>query len=240
MRTAVRERATAGSGVPALLIVAVGSALIGVTASGEHRNYVQPAMAVPLVLTGAAFVALGVWSLVSPARDDELAGQGEGHHASSVPWSAWLLLVPVLASVLISPPPLGSVMAQRREPLPVTPRPASAYLPLPPGDPLGVPLGVYADRATAGGEASLEDRRFTITGFVTPRPGGWLLTRVRIRCCAADATPVFVRAVGAAEQPADRWVSVTGRYLPTDGGTAQLEVSTVLPSEPLANPYIVG
>jgi len=222
-----------------LLVTIFGAALIGVVLSREYLAFVRPAMAAPLVLTGCVLVGLGAWSLASAPGGSE--GDSGGGHGAHLPRSAWLLVVPVLVSILLSPPPLGSALAQRRDPLPPAPRSANGFGALPPGDPLGIPLPEYAERATAGGEATLEGRRFTITGFVTPAAeGGWLLTRVRIRCCAADATPVFVRAVGAEAQLADRWVTITGSYLPAARGIAQLEVTALEAAEPPPEPYVIG
>ena len=42
--------------------------------------------------------------------------------------------------------------------------PVVGYLPLPEGDPLEIPIQVYVDRASFGGAATVQGRRFTIIG----------------------------------------------------------------------------
>jgi hypothetical protein len=81
---------------------------------------------------------------------------------------------------------------QGREPLPAQP-----VVPL--------TLAEFSGRARWD-QASLTGRRVRLTGFVTPaREGGWYLTRMSLRCCAADAMVwrVAVTAAGPVPWPAN-------------------------------------
>lgn len=214
----------------AALAAAIGRLLI----SGEYLAYVRAEMAPALALSAAFLAGLAAWTVRS-------ANHPPPAHLPAV---SWLLLWPVLVVLVVAPGSLGAVTAARSVAGP-PPDPASSagFGPLPPGDPVGLTVAEYVDRALLGGEATLVGRRVTVLGFVTPDPaaGGWSLTRLQIRCCAADALPIRVRAVGAADQPADRWVRVTGSYLPpTPAGEPRLGVETVVLADEPEQPYLYG
>lgn len=220
-----------------------GLTLVYLVASGSYTSYVRPLMALPVLGAGLFLLALGAIDLAAQLRPGSRGADGHSHGGSGL-GSAWLLVVPVLVVVLVGPPALGAYAASRAAPRPLQPPPSSGmvYAPLPAADVLEIPVDVYADRSSPAGEQTLQGRRFTITGFVTPAAaGGWYVTRMRVRCCAADARPVLVRAVHAPAQPADAWVSVTGSYAPAGpDNIAQLDVDTVTAAAAPAQPYVYG
>ena len=152
------------------------------------------------------------------------------------------MLWPVLAVVVVAPQSLGAFTAGRVEPAPPPPQ-AAGLLPLPAGDPLGMPLDAYVERASYGGASTLQGRRFEILGFVSPgpQPDSWYLTRLMVKCCAADAVPLQIRAVGAAPQTADDWVLATGTYLPNGpDDRPELKVEKVEKTDRPKRPYVYG
>ncbi|MFB9338849.1 TIGR03943 family putative permease subunit [Actinoplanes octamycinicus] len=140
-------------------------------------------------------------------------GHDDGHgHAHHEPRVGWLLLLPVLGLLLISPPALGSFAAGQAGS--VGPAAASDYPPLPAGDPVEVSLLDYASRAVFDGGKSLAGRNVKLTGFITPGPDGKpMLARMVLTCCAADGRPIKIGLTGAPiDAPADAWVQVIGVY----------------------------
>ncbi|WP_407653648.1 TIGR03943 family putative permease subunit [Actinoplanes oblitus] len=136
-------------------------------------------------------------------------GDGHGHHEPRV---GWLLLLPVLGLLLVSPPALGSFAAGQAGS--VGPAAASDYPPLPAGDPVEVSLLDYASRAVFDSGRSLAGRNVKLTGFITPGPDGKpMLARMVLTCCAADGRPIKVGLAGVPiDAPPDAWVEVTGVY----------------------------
>lgn len=101
-------------------------------------------------------------------------------------------------------------------------------------------------RAVWDNGRTLEGRNVELIGFVTPdaEEGGWVLTRLALACCAADALAVKVRPVGEVpELPANTWVAITGSYVP-GGGTGSsdaipwLDINTIIQVPQPADPYL--
>ncbi|GAB3622937.1 hypothetical protein GCM10027418_10190 [Mariniluteicoccus endophyticus] len=88
------------------LAAAFGFLLARLALTGEHTNYVKASLGPWLLLTGAFFLFLGLWSLGAQIR---AVSHGGGH--SHLPWAAWLLVVPVLVVSLLNPSPLGAYSA---------------------------------------------------------------------------------------------------------------------------------
>lgn len=212
----------------AALALLVGVVLLRLAFGGLYLRFVKPVMLPWLVLAGVVFSVLGGLGLVRAlrARRDHAGGHEDDHgeaapaldahgHAGS-PRVAALLLVPVLAVFLVSPAGLGSFAAAR-----VT-RASTAYAgtppPLRPG-PDGVvtlPIGEYAGRIATGG-SGMRGASVRLVGFVSHPPdtsggSGFLITRFKIACCAADAETVQVAVEGLPSDPPanDTWVEVVG------------------------------
>ena len=168
-------------------------------------------------------------------RTGTVAGADDGHddgddddghgHGSSVPRTAWLLVLPVAALLVVPPPALGAFTAERQTATTVAPAYDAAVPPLPPGDPVTVTLGDYASRAVWDNGRTLVGRSVQLTGFVSSAPdGGWYLTRLALTCCAADATVTKILPVDATSHPpANTWLLVVGQWVP--GGGTQSETA---------------
>ncbi len=220
------------------LLIALAALTVRLLVTGEYLIYVRPAMAPFLAATAGLLAVLAGWTLRTVYRR-KASRQLERAH---LPVVAWLLLWPVMVVLVVAPDSLGAFTASRTEPAPPPPN-AAGFVSLPAGDPLGVPLEVYVERASYGGTSTLEGRRFSVLGFVShpKQPGSWYLTRLMLRCCAADALPLQIRAVGAAPQEADVWLVVTGTYLPNGPDRIpQLQVEAVEPAARPTRPYVYG
>jgi uncharacterized repeat protein (TIGR03943 family) len=236
-----------GSDAAAVALLGLSGGLLGwLAVSGEYRLYLRPAMIWTIAPAAVFLIGLSIWKVVTATRSrpaitpiSEAVDEGRheaDRHSISLPW---LLLVPCVIIAVVGPTSLGSFGVPAAPP-PAPEVPAGGYLPLPAGDPLAIPIQVYVDRASFGGAATVQGRRFTIIGFVSPTDHNtWSLTRLLIRCCVADALPVQVRAVGAAAQKPDQWVQVTGSYLPSEiDHTARLQVEKVEPVPQPKDPYV--
>ncbi len=228
-----------GREVPAVLLLIVGGALLRITVGGSYLNYVQESSRPYLLATAGVLLLLGLLALV-----DVLRNRSRDVHA---PRSAWLLLLPVLAVFLIAPGPLGAYSAARETSMVAAPpagRPGPP--PLPAGDPVAIGLDEYAIRAVWDDGSTLRGRDVQLVGFVTPDPaGGWILTRMSVSCCAADAVPTKVKPVGGSvpDLPANTWVQLTGSYVPGGGTQSTSAVPWVQAADvqqiPVpANPYL--
>jgi uncharacterized repeat protein (TIGR03943 family) len=148
----------------------------------------------------------------------EAAAEAAHDHAHG-PAVAWLLVLPLLALLLIAPPPLGAFAAGRQSARPpVTTQ--TTYPPLPAMEAGAVPLPMteFVFRALYDPDRSLEGARIRLSGFVTPVEDGegYFLSRFTMNCCAADATAVNVRILGDGVRTADTWLEVEGRWAAGD------------------------
>ncbi len=228
--------------VGGVLLGLLGAALLKISATDLYLNYVKASMRPWLLLTGAVLLALGIWSLVDvvrsaaadEAQDDEDA---DGHGHAGLPRTAWLLLVPVLAVLLVAPPPLGGYAAEREQSTTLPPATQSDLPPIPPGDPSVLALSDFAVRAVWDDGRTLAGKPVELTGFASAAPdGGWYLTRLALTCCAADATATKVTVVGASFAPrTNTWVTVVGEWTP-GGGT---ESVTAVPRVKAASMKVV-
>ncbi len=170
----------------------------------------RPAAAPLVLVAGLVIIVLALIDVVRDlqgrpdpaahgADGDGLGHDGTGHHETGR--VAWLLLLPVLTVLLVSPSALGSdavdLAGGRTAPTAAVP----ADDPLPPGDAPVLAVVDFVSRVAAmsssgraGQAGPLVGRDVTLTGFVVPaRTGpGTDLTRLVISCCAADASPVRV------------------------------------------------
>jgi uncharacterized repeat protein (TIGR03943 family) len=163
----------------------------------------------------------GVTGVTVDACAVDGAVDAHGHAHAGGPPVAWLLVLPLLALLLIAPPPLGAFAAARQSARPMVTT-QTQYPPLPERVDGAVPLNMseYVFRALYDADRSLEGERIRLTGFVTPidgGQGGYLLTRFTLNCCAADATAITVEVRGDQVRPADTWLEVEGTWEPRPG-----------------------
>ncbi|GAA1258505.1 TIGR03943 family protein [Sphaerisporangium rubeum] len=200
-----------------LVLTLLGGALLRVSAfSTIYLNYVRPGFRPFLITAGVVVLVLGVHGLVQEWRRP-YAPREKGHDDHG-PGVAWLLCLPVVAIFLISPPALGAFAAGRDETPQARPTAATgSYAALTTRGPAAMPLGEFIGRAWGDQHASLRDRQVRLAGFVTPsrKHGQWYLTRMQLRCCAADAFPLRVGVLGVPAPKIDTWVEVTGTWVPT-------------------------
>lgn len=240
-----------------VLLMVFGAILLWVGLSDLHLTFVKPSMqplivgsaVVLLVLAGAGMVSQAMNSgsdsyiFSSPAGS---AGHGHGHehhHEHGAPRTSWLLALPLLVLLLISPPALGADAVKRGAArVPVAQE--TAFPPLPPlrDGAVDLSLADYGQRAAFGPE-TVQGTPVRLLGFATPDAQGWVLARVSMSCCAADGRAVTVRMTGAAARPvpaADTWWEVTGTLtpaLPEDEGVPALEVTSLTPVDAPRSPY---
>jgi uncharacterized repeat protein (TIGR03943 family) len=116
---------------------------------------------------------------------------------------------------VISPPELGSFLAERRANQSAAAEPA-VVAELSGDETNELPLQEFVWRAQSGGD-SLVDRSVSLVGFASHEGDHWYVTRLTIGCCAADALAFRVRVDGADRPERDQWVRVTGTYVDGTG-----------------------
>jgi uncharacterized repeat protein (TIGR03943 family) len=162
-------------------------------------------------VAAGVLIALAFWRLLT---DDRSVGSRAG----------WLVLAPVIAIAVVSPPALGALTANRAASAP--PRPAAALPPLPDVVPVPIRVSDLVVRSYWDHGRSLRGHVVRVVGFVrATTERGFVLTRLVITCCAADAERNDVEI--SSDEPApprDTWIAVTGRF----GG-----MSSVNPFTPL-------
>jgi uncharacterized repeat protein (TIGR03943 family) len=199
------------------MLVLVGAIALWLGLSEAALAYVRPGLRTPLAASGLVLLLLGLAALAWRS-----GGTTDGHshaHGEHGPRSAWLLLLPVLVLVLVTPPALGSYAASRQPPG-ANAGPAGEFPPLPEPVDGAVPLLVseFVARAQEDLKRSLDGQRVRLVGFVIPDQGGgreYQLARFVLACCAADAEAYTVQIRGdTTPRQADQWLLVEGRWLP--------------------------
>jgi len=207
----VSDRRTQGA-----MLLLVGAVALWLGLSEAALAYVRPGLRPPLTASGLVLLLLGLVALLwRPGGAD-----GHSHaHGEHGPRSAWLLMLPVLVLLLVTPPALGSYAASRQPPG-TNGGSAGEFPPLPEPVDGAVPLLVseFVARAQEDQKRSLAGQRVRLVGFVIPAQGGgrdYQLARFVLACCAADAEAYTVQIRGdATPRQADQWLLVEGRWLP--------------------------
>lgn len=213
------------------LLLAVGGIAIRLGLTSAALNYVKPSIQPLLLIAGAFLVVLGGATVIRAFRGkpDQLdmhghADHGHGNQPGHGPAVAWLLTLPLLALLLIAPPPLGAFAAGRQSDRPPA-NTGAAFGPLPEAVDGVVPMSnsEYVFRALYDEDRSLEGHTIRLTGFVTPSDEegiAFQLTRFTIACCAADgqAINVAVRS-GQPPPPVDTWIELDGEWVERPGHT---------------------
>ena len=206
-----------------LLLVLLGGVTLRVSLGDAHLAYVREGFRPLLVAAGALVLLLGLVGVLHrrPAghlTDDHATDDHADGHGPGGPRVAWLLLAPIAVLLVVAPPALGSYTALRQmAPPPPAEAPRLGIGPDDPGaDHQTMSLTRYTIYGRADDPSALEGRQVRLVGFVTPREGGgWYVSRIRISCCAADASAVSVVVDGPMDGlVADQWVAVVGRYAP--------------------------
>ncbi|WP_031074626.1 TIGR03943 family putative permease subunit [Streptomyces sp. NRRL WC-3742] len=260
-------KATVRGLAPSLLVALVGVALLRITVGSDvFLQYVKEGLRIPLIASGIVLLGLGAAGVVRRAtarrqepvmrfgrdaegnavwlRPAEEDGEGHSHdHGHDHgPRVAWLLAVPAVLLLCLTPPPLGSFTASRDGSDAVV-EPVSygglSDRPTGPGGAAGASVTVATPMSLSefigrsrDPQKSLADRKVRLTGFVSPgaQPGEWYLNRLVVSCCAADARRLRVLVHTTGPAPAtDSWVDLTGTWRPSPGASAtaapRIEVS---------------
>jgi uncharacterized repeat protein (TIGR03943 family) len=242
--------------VQSIILLLVGIATLRISWGTAYLNFVKESMRPWLLLSGAILVLLGVWLLVDslrghpsheePEDEDVSAGADASEsHDHAGPRAAWLLLLPVLTIFLVAPPALGAYSASRDTTNSIATDRSMA--PLPPGDPVPLYLSDYVTRAVWDEGRTLVGRPVALTGFVLDQPdGSWLLARLQLTCCAADAFASKVRPINLPSQQVPltegTWVTVTGMWVPSEEARSEetipvLDVTGIEVVDAPTNPY---
>jgi uncharacterized repeat protein (TIGR03943 family) len=194
----------------AVVLLLVGGAVLRSSLTDMYLRYVKQGLRPFLIAAGALLVLAAIMTLWYELRGRKEADQDHGH--SHEPWVAWLLILPVFALLLVSPPALGSYAASRSG---TALQQVSDFPPLPAGDPAKISVLDYASRAVFDEGRSIGDRKVQLRGFLVKGADGKpYLARMILTCCAADARPVKVGLAGQVptDLKPDTWFEVTGRY----------------------------
>ena len=215
-----------------VLLVLVGGALLKITLDGTYLRYVKPGVRPYVLIAGAVLILLALISIIRDVRGGTVEEHDDGHGHRHGSRSALLLLLPILAIFLISPPALGADSVTRddgRTPPAVIQQGASAFPPLPAGAVVPIPLSEFITRSVWDSTNSLNNRVVELTGFVVHDQGAVYLARLVITCCAADATPMKVQLSGgrAAQLPDDQWIHADGVVVPGSATQADEYIPTL-------------
>ncbi|MGH3929275.1 MAG: TIGR03943 family putative permease subunit, partial [Pseudonocardiaceae bacterium] len=213
--------------------------------TGSYLRYVKPSLLPFLVAAGAVILALGLIAIVRDVRAGRPASL-DPEHAEHAGRSPWLLLLPVLAIFLVSPPALGADTVSRSAETATAPQRSIEFSPLPADPALAMRMSDFVTRAVWDEAGTLHGRQVRLLGFIVHSPdGGTHLARLAIACCAADATPLKVRLDGRdglVSLPQDAWFEVRGQLVPGSArqGTRFVPTFTVSELHPMpapAEPY---
>lgn len=226
-----------------ILLILLGGALLKLSLTGMFLRYVKAGLQPLLIATGVIMIVL---ALIAIVRDMRAQGADTGHevhgdHEHRSSRSPWLLLLPVLAVFLISPPALGADTVNRSERNAAQEsNKGNGFAKLADGAVIPLSLGEFVTRTAWDDSGSLNDRDVKLTGFVVRKTDAVYVARLAISCCAADASPIKVRMVGQEfdSLPTDQWVEVTGRVVPGSAtkDTAYVPTFTVASIVPIATP----
>jgi uncharacterized repeat protein (TIGR03943 family) len=226
------------------ILLLVGLSIGLITLTGAFTRYVKPTLLPWLAITAVVAMGLALAAIVGDIRRGGPGHDGDGHsHRTGV---VWLLVVPVVVLIFVTPPPLRPQAATRSVTTVSNDVLRRAFPPLPPGRAPEVSLPDVVMRAANDSSGSLTNRLITVTGFVLNEPGGMDLARIVIICCAADAQLARIHLRdhdGAALRFADNtWLRVEGEVTPAvrqphTAPIPTLRAVTVTPVNAPANQY---
>jgi uncharacterized repeat protein (TIGR03943 family) len=228
------------------ILLLVGLSIGLIVATGVFTRYVKPTLLPWLVLTAALLIGLALVAIVSDIRrggSGRDADDGHSHRGGVV----WLLAVPIVVLIFVTPPALrpqgatGSVTNVSNDVL------RQAFPPLPPGRAPEVSLPDVVMRAANDTTGSLTNRLISVTGFILNEPGGVDLARIVIICCAADAQLARIHlrdheGASSLHFPDNTWLRVEGVVTPAERQPhtppiPTLRAISVTPVATPANPY---
>jgi len=227
-----------------ILLILLGGALLKLSFTDMYLRYVKAGLQPLLIAAGATMILLAGLAIVRDLRAGKEATEvpeAHGDHEHKSSRSPWMLLLPVLAVFLISPPALGADTVNRSDRNAAQEaKSANGFAALPEGAVIPLSLGEFVTRTAWDDSGSLDDRAVKLTGFVVRKNDFTYVARLAISCCAADASPIKVRLTGSGfdAMPTDQWVEVTGKVVPKSATkeTAYVPTFTVSEIAPIATP----
>jgi uncharacterized repeat protein (TIGR03943 family) len=217
----------------AYLLLLFGGALIRLAAGDALLRYVRPVARPWVLLAGAGLVVIATAQLIQQRRTDRRA-------PGSVR-TGWLLLAPVVAIVVIAPPALGTFSAAHAASGMVDASTQKQFPPLTGPSPHSLGLLDFTTRVLWDSGRTVAGQDVQLTGFVlSERSDGFVLARLVITCCAADARPVEIFVTSHVRPPKGQWVNLIGRYQGTDPDQPlfpRVAATDVQPTAQPANPY---
>ncbi|MEV6241222.1 TIGR03943 family protein [Lentzea sp. NPDC051838] len=197
-----------------ILLVLLGGALLKISFSGLYLRYVQKGLLPLLIAAGTIMIGLAVFAIIQDIRRGKAASEDDHGHSHSSR-STWLMLLPVLAVFLISPPALGGDVVSSAADTNQTQRSRNLLGDLPSGDVIPLSMTEFVTRTAWDDSGTLDNRRVKLTGFLTRADGNTFAARLAISCCAADARPLKVKLIGDVPSlPDEQWVEITGKVVP--------------------------
>ncbi|HEX7302734.1 TIGR03943 family putative permease subunit [Lentzea sp.] len=220
-----------------ILLVLLGGALLKISFSGLYLRYVQKSLLPLLIAAGVVMIGLALFAIITDIRRGKAAADGHDHSHSSR--STWLLILPVMAVFLISPPALGGDVVSSAADTNQTQRSRNLLGDLPSGEVIPLSMTEFVTRTAWDESGTLDNRRVKLTGFLLRADGGTFVARLAISCCAADARPLKVKLTGDVPSlPDEQWVEVTGQVVPKSASekTSWVPSFTVESFTPVAEP----
>lgn len=234
-----------------VLLLLVGIATAMITIGGAYTRYVKPSLMPWLIVTAVVVISLALMTIATDIRtgavaeDDHGGHSHDGHsHGGSV---AWLLIIPVVVLIFVTPPALRPQAAAPKVTAVSTEVLRRAFPALPAGRAPEVSVPDVMMRAAQDTAGSLDNRLITVIGFTLQKDGGVDLGRVMLICCAADAQLARIHLSGPtapelANYPEQTWLKVEGTVVPgaTDGDSTSiptLQVQTATRIDAPANVY---
>ena len=197
-----------------ILLVLLGGALLKISFSGLYLRYVQKGLLPLLIAAGTIMIGLAVFAIVRDVRRGKAVDE-DGHEHSHSSRSTWLMLLPVMAVFLISPPALGGDVVSSAADTNQTQRSRNLLGDLPSGEVIPLSMTEFVTRTAWDESGTLDNRRVKLTGFLTRAEGSTYVARLAISCCAADARPLKVKLTGDVPSlPDEHWVELTGKVVP--------------------------
>lgn len=220
-----------------ILLILLGGALLKISFSGLYLRYVKEGLLPLLIASGVIMIVLALFAIVRDFRRGKPEEDDHEHSHSSR--STWLMLLPVLAVFLISPPALGGDVVGSNADTNQTQRSRNLLGELPSGDVIPLSMTEFITRTAWDESGTLDGRRVRLTGFLTRAEGDTFVARIAISCCAADARPLKVKLAGDVPSlPDEQWVEVTGQVVPKSASekTSWVPTFTVESFNPVAEP----
>jgi uncharacterized repeat protein (TIGR03943 family) len=196
-----------------ILLVLLGGALLKISFSGLYLRYVQKGLLPLLIAAGTTMIGLALFAIIRDIRRGKAVPDDHEHSHSSR--STWLMILPVMAVFLISPPALGGDVVNSAADTNQTQRSRNLLGDLPSGDVIPLSMTEFVTRTAWDESGTLDGRRVKLTGFLLRADGNTFVARLAISCCAADARPLKVRLTGDVPSlPDEQWVELSGKVVP--------------------------